>query len=371
MPILILNEWQDQIRQAAAQGTPLLIRGGQSKPWFYEGTPAGAVVLEATAYRGIVAYQPSELVITARCGTPLSDIEHALAEQGQMLAFEPPHFGPHATLGGCVAAGLSGPRRASVGSCRDFVLGAQMINGRGELLRFGGQVMKNVAGYDVSRTLAGSLGRLGMVTEISLKVWPRPKLEVTLLFDVEAHEALRRLHEWAGQPLPLSGSVWCAERLYVRLSGAASAVTSARDKLLSQWGGTVLEPDIAQTFWYEVREHRHAFFSTPGSLWRLSVPSTTPYLAFPEPTFMAWGGALRWTTCPSSPEAETIGDSLGDSLRWWAQTAGGHAAPFYQRPDDASLSAPLRALQQRLQQAFDPAGVFGARFSNSFNRRDP
>ena len=215
-----LTSFADAIRHASEARTPLRLRGGGSKDFY--GQRLDGEVLDTRAYRGIVDYDPTELVITARCGTPLAEIESALADKGQLLAFEPPHFGDAATLGGCIAAGLSGPRRAAAGAVRDFVLGATLMNARGEVLRFGGRVMKNVAGYDVSRLLAGSLGTLGLIVDISLKVLPNPPAEATLSFEMEQATALRKLNEWAGKPLPISASAWRGGTLGVRLSGAAA-----------------------------------------------------------------------------------------------------------------------------------------------------
>ena len=262
-----IERFQERVRAAAADGQPLCIRGGGSKHW-YGGVPQGAI-LDTREHAGIVDYEPTELVITARCGTPLAEIEALLARHKQMLAFEPPHFGPDATVGGTVAAGLCGPRRATSGSTRDFVLGARLLDGKGDVLSFGGKVMKNVAGYDVSRMLAGSLGTLGLLLDVSLKVLPRPFAETTLRFEMGEIEAIRRLNEWGGQPLPLSGSAWCDGVLALRLSGAEAAVDAAVRSL----GGATL-PDAA-AFWTDVREQRHAFFAGDGPLWRLSVPSTT------------------------------------------------------------------------------------------------
>lgn len=266
-----IAQFREQVRAAAENRTALRIRGGGSKDW-YGGVPAGEV-LDTRAHAGIVDYEPTELVITARCGTPLSDIEALLAERRQMLAFEPPHFGAGATLGGAIAAGLCGPRRASSGAVRDFVLGARMLDGRGEVLRFGGQVMKNVAGYDVSRLLAGSLGTLGLLLDISVKVLPQPFAETTLVFELGQEAAIRQLNVWGGQPLPISSSCWHAGLLALRLSGAQAAVEAARASL---GGQPLLEADA---FWTNVREQRHPFFEGELPLWRLSLPPTASVLA--------------------------------------------------------------------------------------------
>jgi len=345
----MLDTFRRRVLAASRDRAPLRIRGGGSKDW-YGRAPAGAL-LETAAWRGITAYEPTELVVTARCGTPLADIEAALAGQGQMLAFEPPHFGP-ATIGGTVACGLAGPRRQAAGAVRDFVLGVTMMDGRGEVLRFGGQVMKNVAGYDVSRLLAGSLGMLGLILEVSLKVLPRPAAETTLRLALDQEAALQRLNAWAGQPLPVSGSTWHDGELTVRLSGAGAAVEAARRLL----GGDALPPAAAEAFWRDVREQRHAFFAadagdTTAPLWRLALPSTTPALSQAGPQLIEWGGGQRWLRSGDAPEA----------LRALAARHGGHATLYSgaTRHDVFHPLAPaVHAIHRHLKNAFDPAGIF-------------
>jgi glycolate oxidase FAD binding subunit len=336
---------QERIRDAAAAKRPLLIRGGGSKD-FYGNAPRGEP-LDTRGCAGIVAYEPTELVVTARCGTLLADLEHALGEKGQFLAFEPPHFGPGATLGGCVAAGLSGPRRAAAGSVRDAMLGAKIVDGRGQLLSFGGQVMKNVAGYDVSRLLAGSLGTLGLIAEVSLKLLPRPALELTQRFDMPQAQALESLRRWGGQPLPISASAWCDGRLALRLSGAPSAVQAAAQKL----GGESQRGEQATGFWTGVREQTDAFFAGDAALWRLSLPAQAPVVDLPGEQLLEWGGALRWLR--SNADAA--------SVRSAASRAGGHATLFRAADKREAAFAPLPPLLARLhrdlKKTFDPAGI--------------
>ena len=330
----------ERIREAAAQRRPLRLRGGGTKD-FYGNEPRGEL-LETRGYAGIVSYEPTELVITARCGTPLADIEAALEGNGQCLPFEPPHFGAGATFGGCIAAGLSGPRRATAGALRDFVLGVRLIDGRGRVLQFGGQVMKNVAGYDVSRLAAGSLGTLGLIAEASLKVLPRPAEELTLGFAMPEAQALEAMLGWAGQPLPISASAWHGGALFVRLSGAAPAVRAAAARI---GGEPVREPP-----WRAIREHEHPFFSaTP--LWRIAVPPVAPPLGLAGPQLLEWGGALRWLA-GSLPAGE---------VRDAARRAGGHATLFRAGDKAAGTFAPLAPALERLHRslkaAFDPAGI--------------
>lgn len=340
----LIEGFVDRIRNAAEAGTALRIRAGGSKDFY--GGPLTGEVFDVSAYRGIVDYEPTELVITARAGTPLRELEAALRERGQMLPFEPPHFGEHATLGGCVAAGLSGPRRATAGAVRDFVLGVRLLDGEGADLRFGGQVMKNVAGYDVSRFMAGALGTLGVLLDISLKVLPLPIEEATLRLAMDEREAIDKMNRWAGQPLPISATCYADGHLTMRLSGAASAVQAA----LARLGGEVVAD--ADAFWRSVREHTHAFFRTDAPLWRLSLPSTTAPVTDFGPPLMEWGGALRWARTDAEPQL----------VREAAQAAGGHATLFRAAhksvPVFSPLPPPLLALHERLKAAFDPQRVF-------------
>ena len=347
----IVEQFRQQISAASAAGTPLRLRGGGTKDWY--GQQLAGEVLDTRAYAGIIDYEPTELVITARCGTPLAEIEAALAARNQMLAFEPPHFGPGATVGGVVASALSGPRRASAGALRDFVLGAVLMDGNGERLAFGGQVMKNVAGYDVSRLLAGSLGTLGLILEVSLKVLPLPLREATLRLACAEIAALRRLNEWAGKPLPISASCWHDGVLSVRLSGAEAAVSAALQSL----GGTVLAPQDAAFFWASLREQAHAFFAGPGSLWRLSLPPHASAMILQGRQLIEWGGAQRWLKLDGDADADGA-----RHIRQAVAAAGGHATLF--RGGDKAvgvfhpLAPAIAAIHQRLRQAFDPAGIF-------------
>lgn len=339
---MTLDEMVQAVKTAHDGNTALRIRGAGSKD-FYGGMLSGEL-LDVSGYRGIVAYEPTELYITAKCGTPLSEIEAALAEQGQMLAFEPPHFAG-ATVGGCVAAGLSGPRRQQAGAVRDFMLGTKLVDGTGQVLNFGGQVMKNVAGYDVSRLLAGSLGTLGVLAEVTLKVLPRAVAEQTLVFALDEREAIARLNQWGGQPLPISASFWHEGRLWLRLSGAPAAVDAARRKL----GGDA-QGGMAQ-HWESVREQTHPAFSG-DILWRLALPSTAGEPGLAGLRAIEWGGALRWY----AGEQEAVRGAAG--------RLGGHAV-LYRAPESlrcregafAPLSPALLALHRRVKKSFDPKGV--------------
>jgi glycolate oxidase FAD binding subunit len=343
----------EQVMTAREGRRPLEIRGGGTKA-FYGGEPAGEP-LELRELAGITGHEPTELVVTVRAGTPLAELEAALAAQGQHLPFEPPRFGAGGSVGGMVAAGLAGPARAAVGSVRDFVLGATLLSGRGELLTFGGQVMKNVAGYDVSRVLAGSMGILGVICEVSLKVLPRPVSTRTLRFELDEAGALRRLNEWGGQPLPLNASAWWNGTLVVRLAGAAAAVDAAQARL----GGEVIEAALAQAFWTGLRDQTDEFFSgaapalqAGATLWRLSLPPTSAPLKLAGEQLIEWGGAQRWW-CTHAPAAE---------VRAAAAAAGGHATIFRASDKSAGAFAPLTPALQRihreLKAAFDPDRMF-------------
>ncbi len=340
-----LTSLAEAIRTADADGRPLRIRGGGTKD-FYGQSLAGEI-LDTRGYAGIVAYDPTELVVTVRGGTSLADLEAALREKGQMLAFEPPHFGAGATVGGAVAAGLSGPRRAAAGAVRDFVLGVRLLDGRGQDLTFGGQVMKNVAGYDVSRLMAGALGTLGVILEVSLKVLPVPVAEATLKFEMPEDKALEAVNRWAGRPLPISATAYMEGDLGVRLSGAAAAVRAALEKL----GGTAVEPERAARYWNGIREHSDPFFAGDEPLWRLSVPSATPPLGLEGRTLIEWGGALRWLK--SNADARRVREAAG--------RASGHATLF--RGGDKSVGAfhllapAVATIHRRLKAEFDPRGV--------------
>jgi glycolate oxidase FAD binding subunit len=342
----ILQEFKARIAAATANGGALCIGGGGTKEWY--GNRSQGEPLSTLAYSGIVDYESTELVITARCGTPLNEIEAALAEHNQMFAFEPPHFGAGATIGGVVASGLSGPRRAAVGAVRDFVLGAVLMDGKGEVLHFGGQVMKNVAGYDVSRLLTGAMGTLGLLLEVSIKVLPRPPVETTLRFQMDQADAIRRLNEWGGQPLPISASAWQDGALLLRLSGANAAVTAAKKKL----GGEEL--GACENSWAELREQRSTFFKMHDAqpLWRLSLPSTTEPLVLPGEQLIEWGGAQRWLKT----------DAPASDIRAAAAQAGGHATLFRGGDKQVDVFHPLTTTQamlhRNLKTAFDPARIF-------------
>ena len=342
-----------RIREARASGRALCIRGGGTKD-FYGELPTGEV-LDVRTLAGAADHEPTELVVTAPAGMALTDLEALLDEHGQSLAFEPPRFAPGSTVGGMVAAGLSGPPRAAAGSVRDHVLGVTMVSGTGELMHFGGRVIKNVAGYDVSRLIAGSMGILGVIVEVSLKVLPKADAEATLRFDLGAAAALAQLHAWGAKPLPLDASAWWSDNLVVRLRGSVAAVHEATRVL----GGETIAPDLAAPFWESLRDHADPFFVAAGAavehgdamLWRLSLPQTAPPLALAGDALIEWHGGQRWLLT-SLPAAQ---------VRDAAARARGHATLFRSRDKSggafAPLSTPIAQIHERLKRSFDPKGI--------------
>jgi glycolate oxidase FAD binding subunit len=368
----IIETFREQILHAAKNKTPLSIEGGATKSWY--GNANTYTKLDTRTYSGILEYQPEELVITACAGTPLKEIEAALKEKNQVLAFEPPHFGEHATFGGAIAAGLAGPGRISVGNFRDFVLGTRILDGKGQDLSFGGQVMKNVAGYDVSRLMPGSMGTLALLLEASVKVLPRPAATATLRCHISQEKALRTLNEWAGQPLPLSASCWIGNgtgegQLTIRLAGAAAAIKAAIPLMSSLVNASEVDPQSAEVFWNDLREHKLPSFeniAADQTLYRLALPAACGPLIISGASneiVLEWHGQQRWIKAAGDEATFTL-------IKQLATSHGGHATrfkqgmnvnPAFQRFTVLSEQAHSKALelvQERLRSVFDPAGVF-------------
>jgi glycolate oxidase FAD binding subunit len=369
-----IDLFREQILEAAKTKTPLSIEGGGTKSWY--GNKNNFTKLGTGSYAGILEYQPEELVITACAGTPLKEIEAALKAKNQMLPFEPPHFGNAATFGGAIGAGLAGPARISAGNLRDFVLGARIMDGKGQDLSFGGKVMKNVAGYDISRLLPGSLGTLSLLLEASVKVLPRPEATATLRCHTTQANALKVLNQWAGQPLSLAASAWVGEssaqaqgELTFRLAGAVAAVEAATNVTSALVNAKMLEPQEAETFWANLREQKMSFFETLKEneiLYRLALPAACGPLQIAQMSseiILEWHGQQRWLKGPG--EASTF-----KTLKEIATAHGGHATcfrlgtavdPSLQRftlLSEQAHSKGLELVQSRLRAAFDPAGVF-------------
>lgn len=360
-----LKQFAEQIQLAGTQRSKINISGGQTKSW-YGDQPTGEV-LSTTGYQGIIDYQPEELVITVRSGTLLSEVEAALSEKNQIFAFEPPYFASTATIGGMVASGLTGPGRAHVGNLRDFILGADIMDGLGRELSFGGKVMKNVAGYDVSRLLAGSMGTLALLLNASIKVLPKPAATRTVCFDLSQASALAQMNQWASQPLPLSASSWIGDvgngKLTIRLSGAKAAVEAATKKLSSEIAAQTLTEDESLEYWTSLKEQSHRFFQLAANenLWRFAVNPMSGPISLPGQTCIEWLGGQRWYK--SSENSLSM-----DQAKKIAAKHGGHVTLFRgNKPNtqsvftslaDNPLTAPLESVQERLRLAFDPLKVF-------------
>lgn len=332
---------QASVQAAAKIPTPLKIVGNNSKHFY--GRSTEGQILKVADHRGILKYEPSELVVTARAGTSLQELSDTLAYQKQGLGFDPPHFGENATLGGAIACGFSGPARPYVGAARDFVLGVKILNGKGEVLTFGGQVMKNVAGYDVSRLMVGALGTLGVLLEISCKVLPLPAEEVTLVKQTTLEDALKEMIQWGNQSMPLTASCFDGDKLVLRLGGIS--IQASQQKIAADiWSE-------GHQFWADLREQRLPFFAGEAPLWRLSVPPAAPPLKLLGETLIEWGGAQRWLR--SELPAEQIRAAVA--------RVGGHATLF--RGGDRMgevfhpLPRPLDELHRRLKKKFDPSSI--------------
>ncbi len=347
---------QQRVQEALQQKQALTIQGSGSKNFLGGLIDHNLTPLPVIKHCGVVNYEPKELVITARAGTSLTAIQSLLAEQHQMLAFEPPAFSEQATLGGTIACGLSGPRRPYTGSARDFVLGSKIINGQAEILHFGGEVMKNVAGYDVSRLMVGAMGTLGLILELSLKVLPQPEQEISLTLECPVNEAIEQMNKWSATPLPISAACYDGANLYIRLSGAATAVSAGSKRI----GGDIIAD--CKAFWYNVRELQHGFFNTDKFLWRLSLPSDTPYIELPGKQFIDWGGAQRWYIADTDNKQNLYSSiaQQGGQLSLFRASGDNSARNSFLTHNDAfhPLSTALLALHKQLKHAFDPQGIF-------------
>lgn len=345
----LIDQLCERVAKAADKKQPIRIVGGDTKNFY--GGPLEGDSVDLLKWSGVISYEPTELVISVKAGTLLSEVENILAENGQELAFEPPRFGKNSTIGGAIVAGLSGPSRLARGPVKDYILGCTLIDGRGQLLHFGGTVMKNVAGYDLSRIIPGSLGTLGVATDFSIKVMPKATAQATLKFEMDVNKAIRQVNQWLSSPIPINASAYMNNTLYIRLRGAKAAV----DKAITKLKGEEVTNEIAENLWNQIRDQKHHFFKTEGDLWRLSVPPTTADLAINGESLIEWGGGLRWLK-----PGEEITTEL---IRRFTERVGGHATLYksstrkksnvFHTPSYAMLS-----LQKRLKEQFDPAGIF-------------
>lgn len=338
------DELQEKVVKALSFGSPLRIVGGNTKSFY--GREALGTPLYVGQHNGIVNYYPSELIVTARSGTLLSELSQELAGNGQILAFEPPAFGELATLGGTIACGFSGPRRPFSGSARDYVLGCKIINGNGEILSFGGEVIKNVAGYDVSRLMVGALGTLGLLLEISLKVMPMPEAEITCCIELPRVDAQKKMAALMSRSLPLSGLSFDGRLLFVRFSGNEKAIAAAAKHI----GGD--EQIVDNSYWSVLNEHRLPFFQGSRNLWRLCLAPAAETLPLEGEWYYDWGGGLRWLL-----SAEPV-----DKVFSVTEKAAGHAQLFRGGNRDGDVFQPLtgrlQQLNAKVKSAFDPAGLF-------------
>jgi glycolate oxidase FAD binding subunit len=337
-------EIADRIRAAAADGGSILLRGGGTKLRRF-GRHCDATPLDLAEHRGIIDYRPAEMVMTARAGTPIDTLRAAASAARQMLPFDAPSFGGRATLGGTLACNAAGSDRPWRGSVRDAVLGIRLVNGRGEVLRFGGDVIKNVAGYDVSRLQAGALGTLGCITEVSLRLLPLPDAVLALRRSCPREEAIDALRGVAIRPLPLTGAAWYADTLHLRLAGSESALAGLAENL-----SAYQEDDTG--FWDALREWRLPELADETPLWILDVAPATALGPGSAEFLIDWGGARRFTRGADSARAAQA----------LAARGGGHAQGLWGGDRDAAAVASpppaLLDLIRRTKAALDPQRIF-------------
>ncbi|MGH1536963.1 MAG: glycolate oxidase subunit GlcE [Gammaproteobacteria bacterium] len=339
------NDIAAKIQDAFQQKQALHIHAGNTKSFY--GRKIQAQPLSMVQHAGVIEYEPSELYITARSGTSLTEIEQTIADQNQMLPCEPPHFGINATLGGMISSGLSGCRRVSAGSVRDCILGTDILNGKGEALHFGGKVMKNVAGYDVSRLMCGALGTLGVILSASIRLLPKPECEHTIALTLDSKTAIAKMNEWANSPIPISATFYDGEMLYIRLSSSLSAVNACKKEI----GGEAI--DQCDMFWKAIKEHTHDFFNAEKPLWRLSVPPSTETLNIAGENILEWNGSLRWY----------LSDMDESTIRVEAERVGGHATLFKGDANEQvfhPLSSASMKIHKKLKHVLDPAGILNS-----------
>lgn len=342
-----------QVTVATKQKSPLVISGGGSKAFY--GNRVDGEIISTAGHTGIIEYQPSELVVTVRSGTLLNELEAELKANNQMLAFEPPQHSESTTIGGVVACGLSGPRRAACGAVRDFVLGTTIINGKAEKLRFGGQVMKNVAGYDASRLMVGAQGTLGLLLDISLKILPLNQSEVSLKLKTEAAASGKKIQQWIRQGLPITASCFLKDTLYIRLGSTPSAVKQSLTAISRDFANEEIDND----FWLQIKNQQHEFFSRTDKLWRCSHQATSELYAQAQDQLLEWNGALRWIH--SDKNLYTTAEQHGGHAQRYPLSGANQQNDIFQPLPPGPLK-----IHQRLKQAFDPNNILnpGRLYSN-------
>ena len=351
---------QQQAQSAIQTSKVLAIRGGNSKEFY--GREIAGEAIDVSSHSGVIDYHPTELVITARAGTPLTEIIDLLGQNNQMLGFEPPLFSDRATLGGAIAAGLSGPARPYRGSVGHFVLGIKLLSGHGEVLRFGGQVIKNVAGFDASRLMAGAMGCLGILLEASLKVVPVSATELTVMLNhADADQSIALMNDLAAKPLPISAAAWVAGVTRIRLSGSEAGVEHARQIIGADVDVDVDVDGNGEKFWSGIRNHSHGYFDSDRLLLRASVAPATKIFCADKPQLIDWGGGLRWY-CPENGDQQKRESGADQEFIRAVSQAGGHLTHFRNGNRKGEVFAPLSSgvqeLNRRLKKEFDPAAVF-------------
>ncbi|MCP3850041.1 MAG: glycolate oxidase subunit GlcE [Gammaproteobacteria bacterium] len=354
----------NQVQTACENSQPLAIQGNGTRSFLIHS--GSDQVLSTSLHRGIVNYFPSELTVTVRSGTLLSELNDILAKEGQMLPFEPPHFSNDATIGGVIASGLSGSSRPFSGSVRDYVLGCRIINGRGEILQLGGEVMKNVAGYDLSRLVTGSYGSLAVILEVSLKLLPIPAQQKSFCLELQTMSLNQQVKQFMLAGYPITSACQIEDMAYIRLSGSEKGVDYSYNKIQQDF--SQLKP-VEDLFWSDLNEQKLPFFDSSRTLWRLSLPTSFPenkeseleQLIGPNGRqLIDWGGALRWIYSEQSAE----------NIRQFAKSCGGHAQLFYvsdkdksllkEMPKQQPLSPVLFKLHQQIKKAIDPHSLFNS-----------
>ncbi len=377
------KEYADVVRQAAADNTGIRILGGGSKEKL--GQKVQSMITASTEkLDGVTHYDPGALSLVVKAGTTMNDIEEVLDKEGQRLAFEPTDYrglfrthDKNPTIGGIVACGISGPRRIRVGACRDSLLGVRFVNGRGEIIKNGGRVMKNVTGYDLVKFLCGSYGTLGVMTELSFKTAPKPETEATFIVSgFDDRQAIRFMSLALGQPLDISGAVHApgeTPETYLRIEGLRSSVKHKLQRLekllvdfsgMPNFGSNVIRSTESENLWQKIRDI-DCYTETSGAVWKISLRpiDTPPFMELLKENmdveaFYDWGGGLIWLHTP------TINSETAGLVRMILDRFGGHATLV--KANDALKEytgvfhpepKPLALLAKKIRAEFDPCHI--------------